>query len=134
MGWIAGLALGCLFALVGLVVVPEVSDQMLLGAYAIVLMFVCAALVSSARAGLVLAALTILSETLTEVAYFVYVYGAHISLVPYAVGFILFVGRIPLFPLTGAFGGYLGQEYFGETSKRRTGEKEQRRPRGRTAV
>jgi hypothetical protein len=133
-GWIVGLALGCVFALVGLVVVPEVSDQMLLGAYAIILIFVSAALASSARAGLVLAVFTILSETLIEMAYFVSVYGAHISLVPYAVGFILFVGRILLFPLAGAFGGYLGQEYFGETSKRRTGEKDQRRPRGRTAV
>jgi len=119
----AGLAVGPLFALIGLLVIPDVSDQLLLAGYAIALMLIAAAVTLSTRAGLLLAVLTIITETLTELAYFVSVYGIDISLLPYAVGFVLFVGRIALFPLAGAFGGYLGREFFAEESKGKMGEK-----------
>lgn len=125
---VAGLAVGPLLALIGLVVVPEVSDQLLLAGYAIALMLVAAAVTLSARAGLLLAVLTIVSETVTELAYFVSVPpGMDISLLPYAVGFALFVGRIPLFPIAGAFGGYLGGEFFAEESKTKMGKKRRTR-------
>jgi len=128
----AGLAVGPPLALIGLLVIPDVSDQLLLAAYAIALMLIAAAVTLSTRAGLLLAVLTIITETLTELAYFVSVYGMDISLLPYAVGFVLFVGRIPLFPLAGAFGGYLGREFFAEESKRKMGAKARtRRARAR---
>jgi hypothetical protein len=95
----------------------QVPEQILLGGFAIVLTLASASLTSSARAGLMFALLALLGENVTDLVLFVFWYGADISLLPYAWGFIFFVGRILLFPLAGTLGGYLGQEYFTQHAK-----------------
>jgi len=112
-----GLTLGVLLALVGLGIAPETPELALFGAYALVVLFVAASTVSSARAGAIVGALTIVGEVAVELAYFVSVYHVDISLVPYAAGLTLSLGRIPAYPLMGALGGYIGGEYFGRQSK-----------------
>jgi len=127
---IVGFVLGALLALAGLMLLLGVSDQVLLIAYAIVLILVSASLTSSAREGLILGLSALIGQALVDLVYVVFVYQA-LLLLPYAVGFNLFVGMIPAFPLAGALGGYLGGAYFAESkSKRRLGEKS-RGPRGR---
>jgi hypothetical protein len=105
----AGLILGPLLALLAVWLAPEISDQILLIAYAVVVLLVSASLTSTAKEGLLLAALTVVGETLVELLYFVSVYGVDVSIVPWAAGFSLFVGRIVLFPVAGVLGGYMGR-------------------------
>jgi hypothetical protein len=125
-----GVALGAILWLVGLVLLgTDVSDQLLLAAFTVVVFLVSASLATSAQRGLVLGVFAMIAQTLIDVVYFVSVYGADLGLVPYAAGLALFVGRIPLFPLAGAFGGYLGQEYFSEKSRKSAGRNWKRKPR-----
>jgi hypothetical protein len=43
---------------------------------------------------------------------------------PYAVGLTLFLGMIPMFPVAGAFGGFLSREFSAEPKlKKQSGEK-----------
>jgi hypothetical protein len=129
-GSVVGVALGAILSLVGLVLLgTDVSDQLLLGAFTVVVFLVSASLATSAKRGLVLGVFAMIAQTVIDVIYFVSVYGADLGLVPYAAGFALFVGRIPLFPLAGAFGGYLGQEYFSEKSGKSAGRNWKRKPR-----
>jgi hypothetical protein len=60
----------------------------------------------------------LIGEVVAELVYFFSVYGMDVLLLPYMVGLSLFVGRIPLFILAGAFGGYVGREYFAEPKAR----------------
>ena len=116
--WIEGCALGVLLSLLS-VVLLDISDVTLLGAYTLVLLLVSASLTSSQRDGAFFGLFAVIGESVTDFIYFVFGYGLQALLVPYAVGFILFVGRIPVFPLVGAIGGYLGRQYFAEKSKPR---------------
>jgi hypothetical protein len=116
--WIEGCALGVLLSLLS-VVLLDISDVTLLGAYTLVLLLVSASLTSSQRDGAFFGLFAVIAESVTDFVYYLFGYGVQASLVPYAVGFILFVGRIPLFPLMGAIGGYLGQRYFAEKTKPR---------------
>ena len=127
---VAGLVAGVLLTFTG-VMLPRVSDVILLCGFAIVLVLASSSLASSARAGFIFALFALLGENVADFVYFVFAYGADISLLPYALGFILFVGRIPLFPLAGALGGYLGQEFFAEPGKRK-GLREKSRKRSGT--
>ena len=67
----------------------------------------------------VLGLFAVIGESVTDFIYFLFGYGLQALVVPYAVGFVLFVGRIPVFPLVGAIGGYLGRQYFAEKTKPR---------------
>jgi hypothetical protein len=127
---VIGFGLGVLLSLVGVVLLgTDISDQMLLGAFTIVVFLVSASLAASAKRGLVLGVFAVIAQAVIDVIYFVSVYGADLQLVPYAAGFALFVGRVPLFPLAGALGGYLGQEYFSEKSGKSAARNWKRRPR-----
>lgn len=114
--WIEGCALGILLSVLS-VVLLDVSDVILLGAYTLVLLLVSASLTSSQRDGAFFGLFAVIGESVTDFTYFIFGYGAQALLVPYAVGFILFVGRIPVFPLVGAIGGYLGRQYLAEKTK-----------------
>jgi hypothetical protein len=128
---LAGLVVGVLLSFVGLVLL-QVPDQVLLCGFAIVLILASASLTSSARIGLVFAVFALVSENVVDLIYFVLAYGADLSVLPYALGFILFVGRIPLFPLAGALGGYLGQEYFTQHVKGKSLREKSRKRQPRT--
>ena len=115
--WIEGCALGVLLSLLS-VVLLDISDVMLLGAFTLILLLVSAALTSSERDGAFFGLFAVIGESVTDLIYFVFGYGLQALIVPYAVGFVLFVGRIPVFPLVGAIGGYLGRQYFAEKTSR----------------
>jgi hypothetical protein len=112
---IAGSALGVLLSLLSILLlgIPEV---MLLGAYVLLLLLLSSSLSSSPRAGALFGLFAVIGESVTDFAYFL-LYGLQLLIVPYAVGVILFLGRVPLFPLVGALGGYLGREYVAEKTK-----------------
>jgi len=116
--WIEGCALGVLLSLLSILLLA-ISDVTLLGAYALVLLLVSASLTSSERDGAFFGLFAVIGESVIDFAYFIFSYGVDALLVPYAVGFVLFVGRIPLFPLVGALGGYMGQQYFAGKTKPR---------------
>jgi hypothetical protein len=116
--WIEGCALGVLLSLLS-VVLLDISDVALLGAYTLVLLLVSASLTSSQRDGVFFGLFAVIGESVMDFIYFVFGFGVQALLVPYAVGFNLFVVRIPVFPLAGAIGGYLGQRYFAEKTKPR---------------
>jgi asparagine N-glycosylation enzyme membrane subunit Stt3 len=113
-----GSALGVLLSLLSIWLLG-IPAQTVLGAYALLLLLLSAYLTSSPRAGALVGLFAVIGESVTDFAYFVLTQNAQVSLVPYAVGFILFAGRIPVFPLFGAMGGYLGREYFAEDIKPR---------------
>jgi hypothetical protein len=114
---IVGCAVGALLSLLSILLL-EVSDVTLLGAYALLMLLLSAALTSSERAGAYFGLFAFIGECVTDFAYFL-MGGVQMLLVPYAVGLILFVGRIPVFPLLGAIGGYFGRQYFtGKTKPR----------------
>lgn len=130
---VAGVVLGGLLSAVSLLLLPELSDQTILVAYVVVVLFVSAALLSSVGSGLLLGIFTMIAETVIELVYFVSGYSTGVPLniadLPFAVGFTLFVGRILLFPISGAIGGYLGKELFAEkrSKGKRLGEKTRKR-------
>jgi hypothetical protein len=130
---VAGVVLGGLLSAVSLLLLPELSDQTILVAYAVVVLFVSAALLSSVGSGLLLGLFTIIAETVIELVYFVSGYSTGVPLniadLPFAVGLTLFVGRILLFPVSGAIGGYLGRELFAKKKSKgkRLGEKTRKR-------
>ena len=121
MGWkkasLEGSALGVLLSLLSIWL--PIPAEMLLAAYALLLLLLSAYLASSPREGALLGLFAVVSEFVIDFVYWVFVQGLQVLLVPYAVGFILFAGRIPVFPLMGAIGGYLGQQYFAENTKPR---------------
>jgi hypothetical protein len=125
----AGLTVGVLLSVFALLLLPELSETIVLGAYAIVVFLVSASLTSSPKGGVVLGLFTVLGQTIAELVYFISVYAASVTILPFAVGLTLFVGRIVLFPLTGSLGGYLGQEYFSEKPKRESRKVGKKRPR-----
>ena len=131
--WIEGCALGVLLSLLS-VVLLNISDVTLLGAYTLVLLLVSASLTSSQRDGAFFGLFAVIGESVTDFIYFIFGYGVQALLVPYAVGFILFVGRIPVFPLVGAIGGYLGQRYFAEKTKPRVRPADRASPGRKTKV
>jgi len=125
---IEGLAVGVLISILDLVVLREVSDQLvLLCGYAVVVLLVSASLTSSAKAGFLLAVFTVIGATVIGLIY----YGGDLLLAPYAVGFYLFVGRIPLFPIAGALGGYLGKRYFTKEAEGKGKREKSRKRRNR---
>jgi hypothetical protein len=114
-----GVALGILLALVDLTLLTEVPEITVLGGYVIIVFLVSSALTSSPASGLTLALSVLMGEIPTEFFYIRSTYvAADVFILPYAVGIILFVARIPLFPAAGAFGGYVGREYFAERRRR----------------
>jgi len=116
--WVEGCVLGVVLSFLSLVLM-DISDVMLLGAFTFLLLLASAALTSSERNGAFFGLFTVIGESVTDLIYFILGYGLEASIVPYAVGLVLFVGRIPVFPLVGAVGGYLGRRYFAEKSKQR---------------
>jgi hypothetical protein len=116
--WIEGCALGVLLSLLS-VVLLNISDVTLLGAYALIVLLVSASRTSSERAGLFFGLFVVIGESATDFIYFLYG-GLQPLLIPYAVGFVLFVGRIPVFLLLAAIGGYLGRQYFPEKTRLRS--------------
>jgi hypothetical protein len=116
---IEGVALGILLALLGLTLLTDVPEVTVLGGYVIIVFFVSSSLASSPTSGLILALSVLMAEIPTEYFYLSSTYTVmDVSILPYAVGMILFVARIPLFPVAGAFGGYVGREYFAEPKPR----------------
>ena len=113
-----GSALGVLLSLLSIWLLG-IPAETVLGAYALLLLLLSAYLTSSPRAGALVGLFAVIGESVIDFAFFVFAQNAQVSLVPYAVGFILFAGRIPVFPLFGAMGGYLGREYFAEDTKPR---------------
>lgn len=116
---IEGSAIGVLLSVLSIVLL-NISALTLLGAYALLLLLLSMYLTSSPRAGALLGLFAVIGESVTDLAYFVLAQGLPASLVPYAAGLILFVGRIPVFPLLGAIGGHLGREYFADSARPRS--------------
>jgi hypothetical protein len=116
--WIEGCALGVLLSLLS-VALLSVSDTTLFVAYTLVVLLVSASLTSSQRNGAFFGLFAMIAESVTDFIYYVLGSGVHPLLVPYAVGIVLFVSRIPVFPLAGAIGGYVGERYFAEKTKPR---------------
>jgi hypothetical protein len=115
---VEGCALGVLLSLLS-VWLLGVPAEILLVAYGLLMLLLSAYLTSSPRAGALLGAFAVIGESMIDFVYFVSVQGLMVPLVPYAAGFVLFLGRIPVFPLLGAIGGYLGEQYFAEETKQR---------------
>jgi hypothetical protein len=113
-----GCALGVVLSLLS-VWLLGITAETLLVAYALLLLLLSAYLTSWPRAGALLGLFAVIGESVMDFVYFIFVQGLAVPLVPYAVGFVLFVGRIPVFPLLGAVGGYLGQQYFAEDTRPR---------------
>jgi hypothetical protein len=121
MNWkasIEGCALGVLLSLLSIWLLG-IPAETLLGAYGLLLLLLSAYLTSSPRAGALVGLFAVIGESVTDFTYFVFFQNTMASLVPYAAGFILFAGRIPVFPLLGAIGGYMGHQYFAEEAKPR---------------
>jgi hypothetical protein len=114
--WIEGCALGVLLSLLS-VALLSISDTTLFGAYTLVVLLASASLTSSQRNGAFFGLFAMIAESVTDFIYYVLGSGVDPLLVPYAVGLVLFIGRIPVFPLAGAVGGYLGERYFAEKTK-----------------
>lgn len=110
---IEGSVLGVIFSLLAIALMG-VPDETLLFAYALLLLLFSAYLTSSPRMGALFGLFAIIGESVMDFVYFVFVSGLQVSLVPYAAGLFLFLGRIPIFLILGALGGYLGREYFAE--------------------
>jgi hypothetical protein len=104
-----------------------IPAETILAAYALLLLLFSAYLTSSPRGGALLGLFAVIGESVIDFAYLVSVQGVAVSLVPYAVGFVLFAGRIPVFPLLGAIGGYLGEQYFTEDRKPKLRVRKKRR-------
>jgi hypothetical protein len=129
---VEGVALGILLALVDLMLLTNAPETTVLGGYVVIVFLVSLALTSSPMSGLTLGLSTIVGEIPTEFFYLRSAFGGlDLAVLPYAVGMILFVARIPLFLVAGAFGGYVGGEYFAEPKVRavRTRRKVVRRKR-----
>ena len=135
-----GFILGVLLSLLSTWLLGVPADT-LLGAYALLVFLFSAYLTSSLSEGGLLGLFAVIGEVVTDFIYSVFVARVLVSLVPYAVGLTLFIGRIGVFPLMGAMGGYLGQQYFAEKKKPRLrakrgqmgkekGRKEKRAARG----
>jgi hypothetical protein len=122
MGWkkasLEGSALGVLLSLLSMWLLGMPAG-ILLVAYALLLLLFSAYLTSSARDGALLGLFAVIGELAIDFIYSILVAGVLMPLVPYAVGLTLFYGRIAVFPLMGCMGGYLGQRYFAEKTKRR---------------
>jgi len=129
-----GSLLGVLLSLLS-VWLLGVPAEILLGGYALLLLLFSAYLTSSPGEGLLLGLFAVIGELVMDLIYWVSLKSLMVSLVPYAPGLTLFLGRIPVFPFMGLVGGYLGQKYFTENTKRRLQEKKrarkerERRPR-----
>jgi hypothetical protein len=115
---VEGCALGVVLSLLSIWLLGTPAETLLV-AYALLLLLLSAYLTSSPRAGALLGLSAVIGESIIDFVYFISVQGLMVPFVPYAVGFTLFVGRIPVFPLLGATGGYLGQQYFAEETKPR---------------
>jgi hypothetical protein len=113
-----GSVLGVLLSLLSMWLLG-MPAEMLLGAYALILLLLSAYLTSSTREGALFGVFVVVGELVMDFIYSISVMGVQVLLVPYAVGLALFVGRIPVFPLMGAIGGYLGQRYFAEKTRPR---------------
>jgi hypothetical protein len=114
-----GVASGIILALVDLMLLADVPETTVLCGYAIIVFLVSLALTTSPTSGLTLALSALLGEIPTEFFYLRSAYGAvDLAVLPYAVGVTFFVTRIPLFLFAGAFGGYIGREYFAEPKAR----------------
>jgi hypothetical protein len=122
---LGGSAVGVLLSLLSMMLL-NIPDATMLTACGLLVLLFSAYVTSSARAGALFGLFVIISGSVVEFAYLVFVSGVVVSLVPYAVGFVLFVGRIPVFLLLGAIGGYLGQEYFADKGKPRARRKRNR--------
>jgi hypothetical protein len=122
MGWwkasLEGSAVGLLLSLLSIWLLG-VPPETLLAGYALLLLLFSAYLTSYPREGALLGLFAVIGESVIDFVYFVSVKGLLAPLLPYAVGSILFFGRIPFFPLFGAIGGYLGREYFTDKSELR---------------
>jgi hypothetical protein len=132
-----GSAVGVLLSLLSIWLLG-IPAETLLAAYALLLLLFSGYLTSYPREGALLGLFAVIGESVIDFIYFVSVKGLLVSLLPYGVGFILFVGRIPFFPLFGAIGAYLGREYFADKTelrlrarKRRPATRKTRGERGR---
>jgi hypothetical protein len=122
----AGFSVGVMLGLVAILPAAEVSEQMLLAAYGVVVILISAALASTWKAGFMFGLFAIAGESVAESLYFVLALGTDLLLVPFAAGFAFFLGRIPVFLLAGAVGGYLGGEYFADKSGKKRVKKKRR--------
>jgi len=105
-----GIVLGIIFALVQVSSSQRLSDEVLVIAYAAVLVLVTMAFLPSMRWGLVSGVVAVVCEPMGEFVYYSLVYGTGIAagMVPYSA---LFLPRIVVLPLSGMLGGAIAAEY-----------------------
>jgi hypothetical protein len=116
--WVEGCGLGVLLSFLSIILL-NISDVTLLGAYALIVLLVSASLLSSERDGVYFGIFAVIAESVTDLVYYFFGYGLQALGVPYAVGLFLFLGKIPVLPLMAVIGGYLGRQYFAEKAKPR---------------
>ena len=123
---VIGIALGIIFALVQVWSSHRLSDEVLLVAYAAVLVLVTATFVPSIKWGLASGLVAVVCEPVGQLFYYSTVYGTAIAsgLLPYA----FYVPRFVVLPLSGMLGGAIAEEL---QPKRKAAEKRGRRKESR---
>jgi len=126
-----GIVLGILFGLVQVSSSPSLSEGLLAGAYAVILVLVILVFLPSTKWGLVAGLVAAVCEPAAEFAYYSFLYGTGIAvgLVPYSA---LFLPRLVILPLSGLLAGAIASEFKGKSEiaqKKGDGKKAERRHR-----
>jgi hypothetical protein len=113
-----GLILGLVFGGVQVSVPAGFSQEMLVVAYAMILILVTMALLSSIRYGLFAGLAAMICLSATEFFYDSFVYGTAIAagIFPYSA---LFLPRIVVLPVSGVFGALMGGEVISPRSRKK---------------
>ena len=123
-----GIVLGIVFALVQVSSSQSISEELLAGAYAVILVLVTIVFLPSAKWGLVAGLVAVVCEPVAEFAYCSFLYGTGIAggLLLYSV---LFLPRLVILPLSGLLGGAVAAEFKpkSEIAQKKGGRKESRK-------
>jgi len=106
--FILGAIIGAILLAVEVLAPPRVSDELLIGAYAAILVLISAPFLRSTISGLVCGIVALITQTAGVVAYYGSTYGLVLAggVVVYS---ILFIYKLFAFPLAGALAGYLSR-------------------------
>ena len=123
-----GIVLGIVFALVQVSSSRSLSDGLLAGAYAVILVLVTLVFLPSTKWGLVAGLVAAACEPAAEFAYYYFLYGTGIAfgLVSYSA---LFLPRLVILPLSGLLAGAIAAEFNrkSEIAQKKGGRKESRK-------
>ena len=123
-----GIVLGIVFALVQVSSSRSLSEGLLAGAYAVILVLVTVVFLPSTKWGLVAGLVAAVCEPVAEFVYYSFLFGTGIAvgLLPYSA---LFLPRLVILPLSGLLAGAIAAEFKrkSEIAQKKGGRKESRK-------